>query len=464
MSAKKTVAADGDTIVAVITPPGEGGIAALRVAGPKSRALLKRCFSPEHEQTGAITPFMLRYGRFVDRTGQTLDQVTAVFMPRGKSYTGLDQFEIYCHGGRHVVRRLLDELTALGARLAEPGEFTRLAFLNGRIDLTRAEAVAEIIAANTEVSFQASREHLLGKYAEKVTGLREKLVEILADIEASIDFAEEDIDPGESVRLTEPLKDLIKEISEMAATYRGGRIINEGYRVAICGRPNAGKSSLFNLLLREERALVNPTAGTTRDYLSEWIDLDGFAVNLIDTAGLRQGGSVVEKAGQTRAQKIMRESDLVVWIADMSSRSWESRLKTDIPTIENKNILLVANKIDIIGTSINKVHDSSLDLMAVSCTLRTGIEELKSELVHRINESMPDLTSGLVVTSARHRQKLTEAIRDLKAASRKIKQGETAELVAFDLRQARQALDEITGRVYTEEILGQIFANFCIGK
>jgi tRNA modification GTPase len=407
---------------------------------------------------------MLRFGRFVDRAGQPLDQVTMVFMPRGKSYTGLDQFEIYCHGGRHVVRRLLDELTAFGARPAEPGEFTRLAFLNGRIDLTRAEAVAEIIAANTEVSFQASREHLLGKYAEKVNALREKLVDILAEIEASIDFAEEDIDPKESERLEGPMGDLIKEISDLAATYRGGRIINEGFRVAICGRPNAGKSSLFNLLLREERALVNPTAGTTRDYLSEWIDLEGFAVNLIDTAGLRQGGSMVEKAGQSRAQKIMKESDLVIWIADMSSRSWKSRLKTDIPTIDNKNILLVANKIDIIGTSIDKVHDFSLDLMPVSCTLGTGIEDLKSELVRRINESMPDLTSGLVVTSARHRQKLSEASRDLKAALRKIKQGETAELVAFDLREARQALDEITGRVYTEEILGQIFVNFCVGK
>lgn len=464
MSTHRRTGAGDDTIVAVITPPGEGGVAALRVAGPMSLSVLRRCFTPEHGDNSSITPFLMRYGRFVDRDEESLDEVMAVFMPKGHSYTGLDQVEIFCHGGRHVVRRLLDELVGLGARPAEPGEFTKLAFLNGRIDLARAEAVAEVIAANTEASFEASREHLLGRYSSHVDELRNRLVGILAEVEASIDFSEEDIDPAQSEHLALLAHELTESISELLKTYDGGRIIHEGYRVAICGRPNAGKSSLFNLLLKQERALVHAKAGTTRDYLSEWIDLGGFAVNLIDTAGLRQGGGTVEKAGQSQAQKIIRSADLVLWLVDLSSRGWRKNLEIDTPTLDSSNIIIIGNKIDISERSKKELSEKYQVIVPVSCTTERGIPELKQLIVKRIEEKMPDLTSGLVVTSARHKEKLSRAVRQLKKAERKLKKGESPELTAFDLNQAKQALDEITGHVYTEDILGRIFSTFCVGK
>jgi tRNA modification GTPase len=510
-----------DTITAIITPPGEGGIAAVRVAGRLSRTLLEKHFRSASKRRSRPTPFVLRYGCFVDGHGEPVDEVTAVFMPRGRSYTGLDQVEIFCHGGYAVVKRILDELIASGARVAEPGEFTKLAFLSGRIDLTKAEAVAEIVSANTDQSYHAAREHLLGSYGEYIRNLREKIIGILAEVEASIDFPGEDIDPAESRRLIQTIEETSKLISDLAATYTGGRIIKEGYKLVIGGRPNAGKSSLFNLLLRQQRAIVTPTAGTTRDYLSEWIDLEGFAVNLIDTAGLRQGGGAIERAGQKSAMSIIAQADLLLWMVDLSDRSWEKKLQVDFRLVNKYNHLLVGNKIDLLkpspkrttkdgATSVSrsvgacpppskrqrqalplrgvaakrceagdaKKHEvytlksiskglpesAELDITLISCLTGKGINRLKEKIIQRINDTMPDLTSGLVVTSARHRQKLQAALKNLRRAKSKMKQGESPELIAFDLRQAADAIDEITGKVYTEDILERIFSKFCIGK
>jgi len=408
---------------------------------------------------------MMRLGTFVDTGKSPVDEVMAVYMPKGKSYTGLDQIEIFCHGGRLVVRRILDILLAAGARTAEPGEFTKLAFLAGRIDLARAEAVAEIISANTENSLQAAREHLLGPYTAHIDLLRDGIIEILAEVEASVDFPEDEIDPATTEAHLTLADTTIDRISTLAATYKGGRLIREGYTVAIGGRPNAGKSSLFNLLLRQERALVTPTAGTTRDYLSEWIDLDGFAVNLIDTAGLRGGGNKIELAGQKSAKKVMSLANSVLWIVDVSHRSWKKRLQDDLENLKGMNILLLANKIDLLKSlPIWPDQFDHLTPVFLSCQDGRGLTEISQALVERINSDMPDLTSGLVVTSARHRQKLNVAAKNLRAARKKITAGQSPEIIAFDLRQATAALEEITGRVYNEDILGRIFSKFCIGK
>lgn len=407
----------------------------------------------------------MRLGHFIDRHGDVIDEITAVYMPEGKSYTGLQQVEIYCHGGRQIVTRILNELMASGARAAEPGEFTKLAFLSGRIDLTRAEAVAEIIGANTTTSYQTAREHLLGTYSEHINKLRQKIIDIISEIEASIDFPEEDVDTLEEKRLIESVDEIIGSINQLAETYTGGRIIREGYTVAIAGRPNAGKSSLFNLLLRQERALVTPTPGTTRDYLSEWIDLGGFAVNLIDTAGLRGRGGPIEKAGQKSAMKIVSNADLLLWMVDLSERDWKVKLQADIPFLNKYVKLLVGNKIDLLKGSGEGVKRAvALHLTPISCLTGKGINSLKKKLLECINEKMPDLTSGVVVTSARHQQKLQAALKNLRRAKSKMKSGESPELTAFELRQAAGNIDEITGKVYTEDILQRIFSKFCIGK
>ncbi|MFZ5979912.1 MAG: tRNA uridine-5-carboxymethylaminomethyl(34) synthesis GTPase MnmE [Candidatus Zixiibacteriota bacterium] len=458
----KNSSGDDDTIVAVITPPGEGGIAALRLCGSRSLTLINRFFKSAYHKNKRFTPFLMRYGYFAIDDNSTLDEITAVFMPEGESYTGLDQVEIFCHGGRQVVKKILDELIAAGARPATPGEFTRMAFLNGRIDLTRAEAVADIIAANTDWSYRVSREHLLGAYSRHIENLRKKLVAALADIEASIDFPDEEIVTAESEELLETVDDIRHQIEELLATYTGGRIVREGFKIAIGGRPNAGKSSLFNQLLQKERALVHPTAGTTRDYLSEWIDLEGIAVNLIDTAGLREKGSQVEQDGHKQALKIMGDADLVIWMVDISLRGWKSKLEIDLKLLNKKVILLVGNKIDLVKGQYDT--NGYVDMALISCLNGSGIESLKERISELINDNMPDLTSGTVVTSARHKHKLEQAIEFIKNAREKIAADDSPELTAFELNQAVKTLDEITGKVYNEQILDEIFARFCIGK
>lgn len=405
----------------------------------------------------------MRYGHFVDANKEIIDEVMAVYMPSGKSYTGKEQVEIFCHGGRQVVNLIQDEIVKSGARVAEPGEFTKLAFLAGRIDLTKAESVAEIISSNTSSSFNAAREHMLGAYSEHISMLRESMIDIIAEVEASIDYPEEEIDPKDKDKLEKDIMKIISEFQTLIDSYKGGRIINEGYKIAIAGRPNAGKSSLFNLLLRQERALVTPTAGTTRDYLSEWIDLEGFKVNIIDTAGIRKSGGVIEKAGQESAQKIIDGADLVLWMVDLSQQNWIKSLEADKTKYINTHNILLGNKLDIAKAGgTNSL--SKNDLIPLSCKTRKGMSELKKEIIKRINMKMPDLTSGLVVTSARHKQKLTTSLKHLKNAEKMLKSNESPELTAFELRSAINEVDEITGKVYNEDILGKIFSKFCIGK
>lgn len=382
-------------------------------------------------------------------------------MPEGNSYTGEDQVEIFCHGGPAVVRSLMNEILALGARAAEPGEFTKLAFLSGRIDLARAEAVAETIAAATEVSLSAGREHLMGTYSELVDRLREKVLSTLAEVEASIDFSEEEIESSFWLHLTEHLQELQNEIAGLSATYQGGRIIREGFRIAICGRTNAGKSSLFNLLLEQQRALVDPEAGTTRDYLSEWIELDGFAVNITDTAGFREEPGPVEQRGQELARGVIAKADLILWMTDSTVAGWQETAREDVKDFTGCDIVFVANKIDLLA-DVPTETDSGF--IRVSCRNGDGLDELRQEIADHINEGMPDLTAGQVVTSARHHRCLEQAAEAVAEARVNSEGSASPEIIAFELRRAADAMGEITGKVYTEEILGEIFARFCIGK
>lgn len=386
-------------------------------------------------------------------------------MPQGRSYTGLDQIEIFCHGGTAVARLILQELLKSNIRSAEPGEFTKLAFLSGRIDLSQAEAVAEVIAASTESSLKAAQEHLSGAYSQTIDSLHNELVTVLAEVEASIDFPEEDFTPAERSALDAKLEGLLNRIEQLLSTYKSGRIIRDGFTVAIAGRPNAGKSSLFNLLLKKERAIVAPKPGTTRDYLSEWIELDGYAVNLVDTAGLRVGGDEIEKTGQRSTKNIISRADLVLWLFDGSKSTWQSNLKKDILDIKKHSILIIFNKVDLVKKHKEAITSfgESDKIVAISSLSGTGISELRKRIVESISAHLSDSSSGQMVTSERHRQKLSLALKEIKSGRAKLT-GSAAELVAFHLRLAAAALEEITGKVYTEEILGKIFASFCIGK
>ena len=292
--------------------------------------------------------------------------------------------------------------------------------------------------------------------------LREQIISVLAEIEASIDFQDEDIDPKDKLKLVIDTENLMTDIGQLVDSYKGGRIIKEGYKIAIAGHPNAGKSSLFNLLLQQQRALVTPTPGTTRDYLSEWIDLEGYKVNIVDTAGLRKKGGKIEKAGQKAARDEIKSADLVIWMIDLTQKNWSNNITLDHGNTRN---ILLGNKIDIVTATVKTTELAKKHkIPVISCKTKKGIKDLKNLIIKRINEKMPDLTSGVVVTSARHKQKLAETIKYVKLALRMIKNNESPELTAFNLRSAINAIDEITGKIYNEEILGKIFSKFCIGK
>jgi tRNA modification GTPase len=407
----------------------------------------------------------------VDNKGDIIDAVMMVQMPEGKSYTGQKQVEIFCHGGQFVIKRILEEIFKYGARPAEPGEFTKRAFLAGRIDLTEAEAVADMVASKTEFSYSAARDNLMGKFSEQIENIRNDAIELLAEIEASIDFPEEDLNTTEKQKWLNSINSLIEIIKDMYKSYRAGRIIKDGYKIAIVGRTNAGKSSLFNLFLNQSRAIVASTPGTTRDYLTEWIDLDGIAVSLTDTAGLRSGAGRLEQEGQRSALKIMKSSHLIIWIADISRRSWKTDILEDISEYgEKHNVLIVLNKTDKISNfksdKLSSIPEPGKLIISIpfSCKKKIGFKKLKAELINRIDINMPDLTDGVVVTSARHRKKLGDSLKSLGRAKKGIETSTSPELVAFDLRQGINEIDEITGRIYNEEILDRIFNRFCIGK
>jgi len=387
-----------------------------------------------------------------------------VEMPHGQSYTAQKQAEIFCHGGQFVLRQVLNEILKHNARPAEPGEFTRRAFLAGRIDLARAEAVADLIASKTEYSYNTAKGNLLGRMSELIDKIRQQSIVLMAEIEASIDYPEEEIETAEHKRLLDSIDNIMLQAGELVDSYQAGQIIKEGYKIAVAGRTNAGKSSLFNLMLNQSRAIVAPSPGTTRDYLTEWIDLDGVAVSITDTAGLRSRAGLVEKAGQMSASNIIEQSDLVIWIVDISRRRWKSEIAKDITELPDRNkILVVLNKTDKVD-SFDKKLAGKISGLPLSCKTGNGFKLLRKRLISRINKNMPDLTDRLVVTSARHKKKLENFLAAFKRARQNIVAAESPELIAFELHRGINEIDEITGRIYNEEILENIFSRFCIGK
>jgi tRNA modification GTPase len=426
--------------------------------------ILDRIFVPSKSDSKP-TPYFLRFGRVVGRNGsEALDEVMAAFMPGPKSFTGEDMVEIYCHAGQFLAKALLDNILKHDCRPAEAGEFSQRRFLNHGVDLTKLEGSAEVVSAKTDLAYRLTKEHLIGAYGEHLAELREKMVHLLAEVEADIDFPEEEsVGTIGRERLENELDGIIEDLDRLAASYRTGKIIQDGYRVVILGPPNAGKSSLFNRLVRQNRALVTPIPGTTRDWLSEWIDLDGLPVELYDTAGLAAGRGRAEKAGIARTKSVIGRADLILAVHDLSSRKAP-------PSIEaaagSQDIIFVFNKIDLVKQPERVMErwrpglPPHAALCAVSALTGRGLAELTALIAARAG--LADLTESLVVTSYRHKTKLDRALSHLKRIRRQ--KNLPPEVISFELRQAAERIDEITGHIYTEEILDEIFSRFCIGK
>ncbi|NKI35711.1 tRNA uridine-5-carboxymethylaminomethyl(34) synthesis GTPase MnmE [Wenzhouxiangella sp. XN79A] len=435
-----------DTICAIATPPGRGGVGIVRISGPDVPALAERLLG------ACPKPRRVARARVVDADGQRLDDGLALYFRAPASFTGEHVLELQLHGSPIVLEQVVSAAVAGGARRAEPGEFSRRAFLNDKLDLAQAEAVADLIAATSEQAARAARRSLEGQFSEAVHALAERITRLRVHVEAALDFPDEDIDflaDGDVQAATEAC---LRSTGELLERARAGRVVNDGIRIAIVGRPNAGKSSLFNALVQRDAAIVTEIPGTTRDILRETVHFNGIPAMLADTAGLRETDDPVEREGVRRAEAELAEADVVLWVRDAADLHDEQRPPTDRPLIE------VHNKIDRVVESAGRQGR----LVRLSARTGDGLGALDAALNDALGVELE--ASALVSARARHVECIDRARRHLDTGHAELLATGSGELLAEELREAADALGEITGRLHSDELLGRIFSSFCIGK
>jgi tRNA modification GTPase len=468
-----------DTIAAIATPLGEGGLAVVRISGPQTFAIADKIFQPLGKQSlkpSAAPTHTIHYGKIV-RNDRTVDEVLLAVLRAPHTFTCEDTVEITCHGGILPAKLVLDAILENGARLAEPGEFTRCAFLNGRLDLAQAEAVADLIHSRTELALAAANEQLAGKLSQRINELRDELMQTLAHVEAHIDFPDEDIVPDTREQLVKQLENGVKFMDELLRTANEGQILRRGIRAAIVGRPNVGKSSLLNQLLGHDRAIVSPIPGTTRDTIEETANIRGLPVVFIDTAGLREARDEIEQEGVRRSHESLAKAEFILHVLDASEQLTAADEKY-LAEFAGKKRILVVNKVDLprklklpdkVGTARRAVRSDARAarpylIADVSCLSGQGIEALKDAIKELVWSGEIKASMLQVMINSRHQNALNRAraatIRTLDA----LRKDAMLELVAMDLRIAVNAVGEIVGKTATEDLLDSIFSQFCIGK
>jgi len=459
---------NSDTIAAISTPPGSGGIGIIRMSGGQSLPLLQTLFHPL-DKTCSFDSHRLYYGRIVHPdTHKALDEVLAVFMAAPKTYTREDVVEIHCHGNILVLQSILELLLTFGVRLADPGEFTKLAYLNGRIDLTRAEAVIDILSAKTRKGMDMALEQLGGALYKQVDTIRSSLVHMRAVVEVAIDFPDEDIEIVNYPALTQQVQeDVFNPLERLLRLAEGGKIFRDGISVVIVGLPNVGKSSLLNTLLQEERALVTAIPGTTRDTIEEYLDIQGVPVRIVDTAGIRQGADEVEKMGIERARKQIDQADLVLFMLDARRGVGEEDLQL-YETVGHKPLLVIVNKTDLAESSLpltlSGFDDTDIAPLHISAKQQLGISELKEAIYQKVVGGKDQWQEEGCAPNVRHKAALQYA----KDAAIRLGEGlelrVTSDLLSIDLQDCLGYLDDIVGVTTTEDVLDVIFEQFCLGK
>jgi tRNA modification GTPase len=455
-----------DTIAAIATSIGEGGIAIIRVSGEKALDIVTSIFTGKNGRSlKDISTYTMRYGHILDKEqNQIIDEVIVSYMKGPRSFTAEDTIEINCHGGVTSTNRVLEEVIKAGARLAEPGEFTKRAFLNGRIDLSQAEAVIDIIRAKTELSRKSALAQSEGLISREIKGLRNRLLEAIAHIEATVDFPEEDLEEITGERVSSSLKNMLIDIEELIDTANGGRILREGLNVVIAGKPNVGKSSLLNALVMEKRAIVTEIPGTTRDVIEEYINIDGIPVKIIDTAGIRETEDIVEKIGVEKSKEKVEEADLIILLLDLS-RELDNEDIEIIDYIKDKKHIILLNKSDLEPVlDLEKINTDNKDsIIPISAATGEGIRELK-ELIKEMFFKGEVSASEVIITNSRHKEALIRAREKCDAAYETLKSGLSIDLASIDIRSAWSYMGEITGETMEEDIIDKIFSEFCIGK
>ncbi len=441
------------TICALASSIGKGGIGVVRVSGPLSQTIAQKMlgFVPK--------PRYAYYGSFFDNNHTEVDKGIALFFPGPNSFTGEDVLEFQGHGGMSVMRSLIESSIALGAKPAEPGEFSKRAFLNGKMDLVQAEAVADIIEANSEQASRSALRSLSGVFSKQVNALTRSIIELRVFVEATIDFSDEEIDFLQSEQVKEKTQNIQEEIQKILHSATQGAILREGLNVAIAGKPNAGKSSLLNALTQRSSAIVTDIAGTTRDVLRETIHINGMPLNIIDTAGLHESQDVVEKEGIRRAIDAIAKADVVLMMYDAQDQTPDFSVLPE--TVDPKKLLIIKNKIDLTGEKVERTVENNKIQLSICAKDIKGIDLLKQELADRAG--LDSGAEGVVLARKRHIIALEESLESISNALMQL-DGGAIELMAEDLRHAGQAMGSITGEFSSDDLLGEIFSSFCIGK
>jgi tRNA modification GTPase len=447
----------GDTIAAVSTPPGRGGIGIVRISGPDGRAFVERVLRFA-EGTPAWKPWSATLASLVDAADRVVDQVVVTYFPAPRSYTAEDVVEVACHGSPVVLRYALERLCQAGARLAEPGEFTLRAYVNGRIDLPQAEAIRDLIDATTLYQARIAAQQAEGSVSRQLKPVKEQLLELIALLEAGIDFAEDDISVAPAEEILRRLGPNEAAVAALAASFAYGKLVHEGFTLAIVGQPNVGKSSLFNRLLEQDRAIVTEIPGTTRDVVSETASLGGIPVKLLDTAGIRLGQDVVESLGIERSYQAMADADLTLVVVDASQRLIDADETLIARAVAEGKSLVAANKADL------ERQASIPGALPVSALTGAGIEELRQAIVEAVAPRGRLEQEGGFITSLRHEQLLRESSEALAQARTAVTVGIPHEMLLLDLYAALRPIDAITGATTADDILNRIFSTFCIGK
>ena len=452
-----------DTIVAIATPTGRGGIGVVRLAGPAARQIALPMLRLKHD----LSPARSVFGELIDPQAQRIDEVVVTWFAKPHSYTTDDIIEISAHASPVVLRHIVELCVAAGSRLAEPGEFTMRAFLNGRIDLTQAEAVRDLIDSQTLYQAKVAAQQLDGALSRRLEPIKKKLVELIASLEAGIDFAEDDVSVMPDATILDHITAVRAPLEQLAASFAYGKIVHEGLTLAIVGRPNVGKSSLFNRLVERERAIVTATPGTTRDLVSETVAIGGIPVKLVDTAGIREALDEAESIGIRKSMEALADSDLVLVVVDASQEMTEQDEKL-IALAENRQAILVANKCDlaIASPTSGKIGQKwgTQTFVKVSALTGEGISELRAAILKHVGgETGAQIESGFL-TNVRHEGLIKDSLTGLTTAANAVAGKVPHEMLLLDLYNALRPLDAITGVTTTDDILNLIFSTFCIGK